>query len=82
MGAAPQLEKPRTVVPSEWFPVTDDDRIRRAYGVDENAAGLLDLGDEANPDLETLSAKELSDEELLWVLLRRAQRREAPKKGG
>jgi hypothetical protein len=62
--------------------MTDDDRLRRAYGIDENAAGLLDLGDEANPDLETLTAKELSDEELLWVLLRRAHRREAVHKDG
>jgi hypothetical protein len=61
--------------------VTDDDTLRRAYGIDEAAAGLLDLGDEANPDLETLTAKELSDEELLWVLLRRARRREAAEKG-
>jgi hypothetical protein len=60
----------------------DDDELKRAYGIDENAAGLLDLGDEANPDLETLRAKELTDKQLLWVLFRRAQRRELGEKAG
>jgi hypothetical protein len=59
----------------------DEHRLRRAYGIDENAAGLLDLGDEANPDLETLRAKELSDKQLLWLLLLRAHRRELSEKG-
>lgn len=56
--------------------MTDDERLKRAYGVDEIAAGLIDLGDEANPDLGATSANELTDEDLLWLLLLRARRRE------
>jgi hypothetical protein len=58
----------------------DEDELRRAYGIDENAAALLDLGEEANPDLELLRAKELSDAQLLWLLLLRAHRRERAEK--
>jgi hypothetical protein len=58
----------------------DHDLLKRAYGIDENAAGVLDLGDERNPDLGTLrgdALSELTDEELLWLSLERARRRQA-----
>jgi hypothetical protein len=56
--------------------MADDERLKRAYGIDEIAAGLRDLGDEANPDLGAIPADELTDEQLLWLLLQRAHRRE------
>jgi hypothetical protein len=59
-----------------------DDRLKRAYGIDEIAAGLLDLGDEANADLGAVPAAELTDEQLLWLLLMRAHVREREARGG
>jgi hypothetical protein len=56
----------------------DDDeaeRFKRGWGIDENAAGMLDVGDEANPNLGAIPADELTDEQLLWILLMRARER-------
>jgi hypothetical protein len=51
------------------------EQFKAAWGIDENAAGMLDVGDEANPDLGAIPAEELADEQLLWILLMRARRR-------
>jgi hypothetical protein len=57
--------------------MSDDeaDRFKRAWGIDENAAGMLDVGDEANPDHGAIPVEELTDEQLLWILLMRARER-------
>jgi hypothetical protein len=57
------------------------ERFKRAWGIDENAAGMLDVGDEANPDLGAIPVEELTDEQLLWILLMRARERAGGDRG-
>jgi hypothetical protein len=48
--------------------------VRKAWGIDEAAAGLVrDLGEEGNPDLATL--RDELEEKLVWLMLQRLRER-------
>jgi hypothetical protein len=48
--------------------------VRKAWGIDEAAAGLVrDLGEEGNPDLVTL--RDELEEKLVWLMLQRLRER-------
>jgi hypothetical protein len=58
-----------------WDDETADDLLRKAFGIDELAAGLVrDLGDEANPDPSTLPDE--VDDEVAWRRLQRLRGRD------
>jgi hypothetical protein len=55
-----------------------DELLKQGYGIDEIAAGLLDLGDEKNPDLGSLpgdGAADLAND--IWSALQRIRERGA-----
>jgi hypothetical protein len=51
-----------------------DELMRRAWRIDDAAAGLVrDFGEEGNPDMTAL--RDELEEELVWLALERVQRR-------